>query len=525
MSETKRHWEQAPPLEPPEPLGPPDPLEPLDSAQLPQLPQLALLPVLAIAVAITALLDIHADGFGYYRDELYFLSAGRHLAWGYPDQPPFVPLIARLMSDVAPGSLAVLQLPNALAGGALILLTALLAREFRGGKAAQLLACAMTAVAPFISIMHGLSTEGFDLLATVLLCWLFTLILRTGLQQLWLVAGLAAGIGLLASDLVGFLVLTVVAGVVIAGPRRPLRSGWFYAGGVIALALWSPYLAWQASHGWPQLAVAHSIATGGSGSPSEWWNVVPGQLEQVPIWFAPVWITGLLRLLRNGSLRRYRAIGIAFLLLAVVFTAASGRPYYLAVVLPVLLAAGAQPTVEWLARGRRNLRRGTVAVGLVLSAALLAISLPIVPARSLQDMALAPGAAALETVGWPAFVREIAHVYNSLPPAERLSTVVVTSNYGEAGAVDRYGHAYGLPTAYSPQTGYWYWGPPPAEKTVAVIVGADAAHVRMCGSARVAATLNDDVGIDNVEQGKLVWICTQLRRSWPALWPQLRYLG
>jgi 4-amino-4-deoxy-L-arabinose transferase-like glycosyltransferase len=507
-----------------QPKEPPSAPPPEQAPQEQSLPRLALVPVLAIAGAIAALTAAFGGQYGYFRDELYYLVAGQHLAWGYPDQPPFVPLVARLMSDLAPGSLVVLRLPTALAGGALVLLTALLARELRGGRAAQLLACAVVALAP-LGIVFTLGTEGFDLLFSVLLCWLLIRILRTGEQRLWLVAGLAAGVGLLDSDLIAFLIVAFVAGLAVAGPRRPLRSGWFYAGGAIALAMWSPYLAWQASHGWPEFAVAHTIATGGSGSSAPWWEILPGQLNEVPIWFAPIWVSGLVRLLRDRELRPYRVVGIAFGVLAVVFMATGGKPYYLSVMLPVLLAAGAEPTVNWIGRAQHRLRRGLLVAGLVLSAGLLPTNLPMLPVSVLRHTPFAGSAG--EMIGWPAYVQEIARAYHSLPAAEQASAALVASNYGEAGAVDRFGAAYGLPAAYSSETGFWYWGPPPASKTVAVIIGATRAQLTqlgICGSLQLTATLDNHVGISNAEQGKQVWICAPLRESWAVIWSRVRYL-
>jgi hypothetical protein len=84
---------------------------------------------LLIAGGVSALLISSASGYGYHRDELYFLAAGHHLAWAYADQGPLTPLIARLMSETSSGSLPVLRLPSAIAAGGTVLLTGLLAYE------------------------------------------------------------------------------------------------------------------------------------------------------------------------------------------------------------------------------------------------------------------------------------------------------------------------------------------------------------------------------------------------------------
>lgn len=74
-------------------------------------------PVAAVCAAVVAVELAFAARYGYHRDELYFLAAGRHLAWGYPDQGPLTPAIARLMSAIGGGSLLALRLPSALAAG------------------------------------------------------------------------------------------------------------------------------------------------------------------------------------------------------------------------------------------------------------------------------------------------------------------------------------------------------------------------------------------------------------------------
>jgi hypothetical protein len=48
--------------------------------------------VWGVAAAFVALELAVSARYGFHRDELYFVIAGRHLAAGYVDQPPLAPV-------------------------------------------------------------------------------------------------------------------------------------------------------------------------------------------------------------------------------------------------------------------------------------------------------------------------------------------------------------------------------------------------------------------------------------------------
>jgi hypothetical protein len=217
---------------------------------------------------------------------------------------------------------------------------------------------------------------------------------------------------------------------------------------------------------------------------------------------------------------------VAYPVLAVAFMLTGGKPYYLAAYVPVLLAAGAQPAVDWARRARRRRRVGLITAGLVLAVLQLPITLPVLPISAVHSTPIvALNYDAGETIGWPAFVREIATVYRTLPPAQRSATTILASNYGEAGAVDQFGPADGLPAAYSGHMSFWYWGPPPARATTAIVVGYQRSQLTFCGSVRLAAHLDNHAGVNDDEQGAPVWICQQLTRSWQAIWPGQKHFS
>src|SRR5436190_22863338 len=149
----------------------------------------------ALGASVTVTLIVFAGRYGYHRDELYFLEAGRHLAWGFADQGPLTPLLAHLMDKLSPGSLTVLRVPSALMAGATVFVTGLTAFELGARRRAQVIAASCAAVASVVLVVgHLLSTSTFDLLAWSIVTWLVARVIWTGNERLWPVAGLLAGL-------------------------------------------------------------------------------------------------------------------------------------------------------------------------------------------------------------------------------------------------------------------------------------------------------------------------------------------
>ena len=478
-----------------------------------------------IAVAVFVVLLAGASGYGPHRDELYFLAAGDHLAWGYPDQGPLTPAVAAAMDAIGGGSLTALRLPSAFAIAAVVVLTGLLARELGGRARAQLIAAATVAVgAVFLITGHLLSTSTFDLLAWTAITLVVVRAVRREDDRLWLMAGLILGLGLLNKPLLAFLAVALLAAVAICGPRRLLRSPWVWAGAAIAVAIWSPWLIWQAREGWPQLEVAAELSDGGSASSEPRWALLPFQLLLISPLLAPVWLAGLWELLRGRDLADLRFLGWTWVILAALFLITGGKPYYLAGMFPLLIAAGAPAVDRWLDRGRRQLRAGALAAALAVSAAIsLTLALPILPEEAL-DPVVAMNEAIGETVGWPEFTATVAEVHARVP--DGVPAVILTSNYGEAGAIDRYGPEFGLPGAYSGHNGYWHWGPPPDGTAALIAIGFGARELtRLAGGCEVAAHFTNPAEVENEELGRAVWLCEPAPIAWSKAWPGLEALG
>lgn len=480
---------------------------------------MAWTPVAAIATALTAFLLALASRYGPHRDELYFVAAGHHLAWGYPDQPAMTPLVALVADTVAHGNLVVLRLCSALVAGGLVIVSALTARELGGGRAGQVLTAVLVGTGVVTMVLgHLLTTTSLDVLLWTVVVLFVLRALRRDDPRWWAAAGLVAGIALENKTLVAFLLVAIAVGVIAHAPsRHHLASLWLWLGVVLVITLGLPNLLWQAANGWPQLSLAADI--------NSEYRILGERifyvLQQL-ILFSPlagaVWLFGLFQLLRNPRLAWARPMGFAYLVLFVVFLVSGGKGYYLAGILPALAAAGCVVLAErW---SRRRLVIAGIALALCGAVAWPA-GLPLLPPATFADSVYSSlGEDQLETIGWPAFVATIRGVLDGLPSTERASAVVYAENYGEAGALD----FYRLPApVFSGHNAFGEWGPPKQGASPVIVVGLDYPSDNFTG-CHAAARIDNGIGVDNEEQGTTVWLCDGPRGGWQHQWPRLRHL-
>jgi 4-amino-4-deoxy-L-arabinose transferase-like glycosyltransferase len=482
--------------------------------------------VLWVSLAVLALLIGLASRYGYFVDELYFLDIQHHLAAGYVDQPALAPLLVRVSVAVFGMSPTAIRILPALAAALAVVVGGLSARELGGSGRAQFVAAVSVATMPvLLSSAHVANTTSYDLLAWAAVALAALKVERTGDHRWWLAGGLALGLGLTDSRLIGFFAIAIVIGLLITGGRGLVLNRWAVAGAAIAVLFEVPDLVWQIQHQWAGFTFTSALnkANGGPGNIPVW---IIGQLFLVTLALLWVWVAGLKFMWRSGN-PMWKALIWAYGILFVVFAITSGaRIYYLAGAYIYLLAAGAVAIDARLeSRRRRITLTATTALTTVL---MLLVGLPLLPAKDI-GWTYGINRNLGDTVGWPQIVGSVDSVWKTLPAGQRADTVIYTENDGEAGAVNELGGGLGLPTAVSAQNTDWFWGPgnPNATTVLAVVpgpiggTGYEAALQSMFGSVKQVATLSNPDGIHNQEWGGHVYLCTDPRKPWGQMWTTL----
>ena len=468
------------------------------------------------AAAVPAAVGVTFLGrYGWDRDELYFLAASHHLALGYVDFPPLIAVLGRVVVVLFGTSLDALRISTLLLALVSVVIVGLCARELGGGVRAQGGAALAWATSPFLlgaaSIFHP---TWLDLAAQALVLYLVLLARRR--PRAWIWAGVAAGAGLEAKYTIATLLGAIVLAYAASRDRAVLRSRGVVWAGAIALVLLVPNIAWEIAHGWPSAAFAASqrAKTAADTPPLTYLAEAIAFLGAAIV----VGVVGCAWLWRRPGLRPLAVVpAIVFL----GFGLEQGRAYYPLPALIVGVAAGGVALERW--RPRRGWLRPAalaalvvVQLGVVIAAGPLVV--PIRSTRSMISSGVADQSFFKDEIGWPAFVAQTAAAWHSLTPAQRGRAAILTANYGEAGALARFGDRYDLPPPLSGHLSWQYWRPARLPQRLVLTVGYDAPTLAaLCTRHHRILQIHIPYGLQNDEQGRPVELC-YLPRPLGALW-------
>ena len=431
---------------------------------------------LALHIA-TNLWEAHI-GYGYFRDELYYIICGRHLAWGYVDHGPGVAIQAKLALALFGKSLAGIRMLSAAGGAARVFLTGILAWSLGGRRPAQGLAMIGVLLAPqYLGTDSYLSMNSFESLFWMTCLLALILILRGGTEKLWLLFGLSAGLGLLNKPSMTFFLVALLAALLVTKQRSLLASRWAAAGVALLILIALPNLLWQIHNHWPTLEF---LRNGQRGNKTITLTPLAFTIKQIlnmgPLTVL-IWGAGLVHLLRRPD-RRW--LGLTFVFFFAIMMAMHAKDYYLSPIYPILYAAGGIAWELRFARSRAVAKDSAYAfpvietVLIVGAIFILPLSIPLMPPVQWLNYTKATHLDRVNSntetdssgplpqfyadrFGWQEEVDQVTRIYNSLPPDRQRITGILVDNYGEASAINFLGN--NLPVAISRHNNYYLWGP------------------------------------------------------------------
>jgi hypothetical protein len=496
--------------------------------------------VLVLALVKLVIHCYYNNRYDYFRDEFDYLACARHLAWGYVDQPPLVPFLARISLAVLGDSLRAIRFLPALAMSATVVLTAVIARQLGGRWAALILSAAAVAVAPvYLADASLLLTNDFEPLLWAGCADFAIRAVKENQPRYWLWFGVVAGIGMQEKYSIGVLGFAIVVGLLLTDQRRVFLNKWIWLGALAAFIIFLPNLLWNVHYDYPFVQLMHNIKADGRDiqlSPLQY--LVQQCILMQPL-AAPLWIAGVCAFLFCPFFRPYRFLGWTYLASFAVFTILHGKNYYLAPIYPMLFAAGAvlfeqavnRPRLAWLQY---------VAPVLILAGGIWAapLAMPIVPADRLEafldkfpikvprsehsHLGAALPQHFADQFGWHEIVSGVNVAWQRIPMNERSDCAIFAQDYGQAGAIDWFGPKYGLPSSLSGHQTWFLWGPRQYSGNCMIVLDDDAETLgKVFNSVEFVGRTPDNPFA--LEKNLTIFICKDpkqlgwLQKEWPRL--------
>ncbi len=442
-----------------------------------------------------------------HRDEFLYLAEARHLAWGYLELPPVLSVLS-FITNALGGSLFWIRFWPSLGGALTYVLVGRMILLLGGGRYALILGFLPFIFGYFVHVHFILQPNFLEMLAWTTMAYGLMRYVRSGEPaghvQLGepaghvgsgqlaghvrsgepgglYIAGLGFGLGMMSKYSVAFFAGCLLIGLLLTPERKVFRNRHFYGALLLGFLLFLPNLIWQGVHGWPIFNHMMELRQEQLDQVSRL-NFLLDQLTYNLPGLA-CWGAGLYWLFGVGDGKRYRFVGWAVVLVLAFLVLSKGKSYYAMGAYPVLFACGAVclERITALRRGWRwslSWRWSLVAFSVIAGCYIDMVALPMLEPQRLVDFYTRhPSYRRLgflrwedqrdhplpqdfaDMLGWKEMAAKTAKAYHSLDSSGTNHTVIDGGNYGEAGAMDYYGPAYGLPGAMGRAANYLLWTP------------------------------------------------------------------
>lgn len=431
---------------------------------------------------------IFNDGYGIFRDELYYVACGNHLAFGYVDQPPFVSLVAKITTLFLGKSLFALRFFPALAGASLVFITGLIIKEISDEKYALIFGLLAVTFSPVLLGITGiLSMNVFDILFCTLMVYFILLIIVRNERKYWIWLGIIAGIGLLNKLSPLFIGFGLFIGLLVSVHKRQLLNKNLWLTVFIAFIIFLPNIIWQAINDFPTLEFMNNAATYKNAviSPQQFLTAHLLDLHPNNV----ILLISFISILFSKKFGEYKIFVWIYISILLLFLFTNAKPYYIAILNPMIIAFGSVVFIDFILKHFKNWVLITIIIiQFPFFVATMPFALPVLEVKNYiaysQFMGITPESGErselgvlpqhfADRFGWEEMAKKVSDVYLSLPESERKNAAVFGQNYGEAGAIDFFRDKYPLPHAISGHNNYWLWGyPANSNDSVLIVIGS-----------------------------------------------------
>jgi len=491
--------------------------------------------ILLVLTGVKLLLHLYVNtfaGYGIFRDELYYLACANHIGIGYVDHPPFSIFILSVWRTIFGDSVFAIRLFSALAGAATVFMSGLIVRRLGGRTFAIALTGIAAICAPILLAMFTLySMNSIDILLWSVIAHLLLKMIREDKPRDWILLGVLVGIGLLNKISMGWLAFGILAGFLATKKRHVFLTPWPYISGLIALIIFSPFIIWNLTHDFAHLEFMRNAVTEKYIGVSAF-DFLAGQFVAMGPLAVIIWLLGVYYFLFDKIGMVFRILGIALLTVTLILVLnGHSKPEYLAPAVVIGIAAGAVLLERWFTRKSLAwLKIVLPALIVVCGIAMAPMATPILPVETFISYSKAVGFIPesnegleltelpqfyADMFGWENMARTVSDVYMSLSPEERATTIVLGTNYGEAGTIDYYRKKYPLPAVMAPHNNYWFWSEEFENKDITTLIfiqreGADP--YRFADDVVTADTVKSRYAI-NYENNRPVMILRNLKMT------------